>query len=227
MHISSVHPLACFKSSLDYLQHLVQCKCYADSCRLTANTSFAFWNFLNLKKKILLICSRLDQQMPNLWIQPSVWTSVTAPSVFPLSSKFTLEYLLWDDSLDSESVSPCSGSMLSSVRSGRWGASLPGPSAAAVLFSLAPAARTVCVQRCMCRACRHWGARSFRSGPAATSLCPAPPHRQRPLRAVHCSPDGPASPDLPLHAHLLTSHLGGLPQLWAPAEHTFSRAGCM
>lgn len=152
---------------------------------------------------------------------------MTAPSVFPLSSKFALEYLLWDDSLDSFRVSPCGGLMLSSVRSGRWGASLPGPSAAAVLFSLAPTARTVCVQRCMCRACRHRGARSFRFGPAATSLWPTPPHRQRPLRAVHCPPMALQSPDLPLHAHLLTSRLGGLPQLWDPAEHTLSRAGCV
>ena len=154
--------------------------------------------------------------MPNLWIQPSVWTSVTAPSVFPLSSKFTLEYLLWDDSLDSESVSPCSGSMLSSVRSGRWGASLPGPSAAAVLFSLAPTARTLCVQWCMCRVCRHWGARSFRSGPAATSLCPAPPHRQHPLRAVHW---------LSMALHLRTSLC--MPTCWPHAWGAFLSSGLL
>ena len=66
----------------------------------------------------------------------SEWTSVTAPSVFPLSSKFTLEYLLCEDDLDSESISPCSGLRPSSVRSGHWRPSLPGPRVAVDCFLL-------------------------------------------------------------------------------------------
>ena len=61
---------------------------------------------------------------------------MTAPSVFPLSSKFTLEYLLCEDDLDSESVSPCSGLRPSSVGSGHWRPFLSGPRVAVVLFSL-------------------------------------------------------------------------------------------
>ena len=40
------HPLVHLKSSLDYLQYFIQCRCYVNSCLLVANSSFAFWNFL-------------------------------------------------------------------------------------------------------------------------------------------------------------------------------------
>ena len=45
-HVMYAHPLVHFKSSLDYLQYLIQCKCYTNSRLLVANASFAFWNFL-------------------------------------------------------------------------------------------------------------------------------------------------------------------------------------
>lgn len=97
---------------------------------------------------------------------------MTAPSVFPLSSKFTLEYLLCEDDLDSESISPCSGLRPSSVRSRHWRPSLPGPRVAVVLFS--PAARRASSNPCA--GCTDpWGAHSSGPGPAATSLRPTPP----------------------------------------------------
>lgn len=92
----------------------------------------------------------------------------------PSSSKFTLEYLLCEDNLDSESVSPCSGWMLSSVRSGHWRPSLSGPRAAVVLFSLAPTARRVSSNACAGHT-DPWGARSSGPGPAATGRWPHTP----------------------------------------------------
>ena len=150
---------------------------------------------------------------------------MTAPSVFPLSSKFTLEYLLCEDDLDSESVSPCSGLRPSSVGSGHWRPFLSGPRVAVVLFSLAPTARRASSNPCAGRT-DPWGARSSGPGPAATSLRPTPPPDSVHSSLCtaprwHCS----LSPDLPLHAHLLASCLVGFPQLWAPAQHTFTKAG--
>ena len=53
LHVTYSHPPGDFKSSLDYLQYLMQCKFYADGCKCyinncwcTANSSFAFWKFL-------------------------------------------------------------------------------------------------------------------------------------------------------------------------------------
>lgn len=43
-------PYTWFKSSLDDLQQLIQCKCYTDSCRCMTDSTFAFWNFLEIKK---------------------------------------------------------------------------------------------------------------------------------------------------------------------------------
>ena len=50
LHITYTHPPVYFKPSPDYL-HLIQCKCYVNSCWCTANSSFAFWNFLDIFKK--------------------------------------------------------------------------------------------------------------------------------------------------------------------------------
>lgn len=44
---SLAHPPIYYKSSLDYWQYLVQCKCHVNSCPHVANSSFAFWNFLD------------------------------------------------------------------------------------------------------------------------------------------------------------------------------------
>ena len=41
-----MHPPIYFNSSLDYLQYLIQCKCYVNCCWHVGNSSFAFWNFL-------------------------------------------------------------------------------------------------------------------------------------------------------------------------------------
>ena len=41
-----MHPPVYLKSSLDYLYYLIQCKCYANYCQGTTNSSFDFWNFL-------------------------------------------------------------------------------------------------------------------------------------------------------------------------------------
>ena len=53
LHVTYSHLPVDFKSSLDYLQYLMQCKFYADGCKCyinncwcTANSSFAFWKFL-------------------------------------------------------------------------------------------------------------------------------------------------------------------------------------
>ena len=53
MHITHVHPPVLFKSSLDYLKYLIQCKCYLNGCQQLATSSFAFGNlgeffFLNI-----------------------------------------------------------------------------------------------------------------------------------------------------------------------------------
>ena len=45
----------------------MQCKCYVNSCWYAANSSFAFWNFLDFFQ-IFLICDWLNMQMWNLTI---------------------------------------------------------------------------------------------------------------------------------------------------------------
>ena len=61
LHITYTHPPTYFKLSLDYLKYLVQCKCYGNSFQYLANSSFAFWSFLEFFSKyfqsiIGLIC---------------------------------------------------------------------------------------------------------------------------------------------------------------------------
>ena len=51
-HKTYVHSSIYFKLSLVYLSYLIQCKCYVNSCQYAANSSFAFWNFLELFKNI-------------------------------------------------------------------------------------------------------------------------------------------------------------------------------
>ena len=46
LHISYAFPLICLKSSLGYLRHLRQCKCYVNSCLSMVHSCFAFWNLL-------------------------------------------------------------------------------------------------------------------------------------------------------------------------------------
>ena len=45
LHIPYAHTPVCFKSSLDYLQDLIQCKCCGNSCQPVSNSSFSFRNF--------------------------------------------------------------------------------------------------------------------------------------------------------------------------------------
>ena len=45
LHITVAHPLVYFKLSIDYLQYLVQHKCYVNSYWCMTNTSYAFWKF--------------------------------------------------------------------------------------------------------------------------------------------------------------------------------------
>ena len=46
LHITYAPTPVYFKSSLDYLQYLIQDKCYVNSCQHAAYSSFTFWNFL-------------------------------------------------------------------------------------------------------------------------------------------------------------------------------------
>ena len=47
-HKTYIHSSIYFKLSLVYLSYLTQYKCYVNSCQYAANSSFAFWNFLEL-----------------------------------------------------------------------------------------------------------------------------------------------------------------------------------
>ena len=48
LHITYAHPPIYLKSSLDYLQYLVQCKCCVTSCQCTANSTFAFFELTGI-----------------------------------------------------------------------------------------------------------------------------------------------------------------------------------
>ena len=75
-HITYTHPSVYFKSSLDYLYYLIQCKCYVNTCWCVANSSFAFWNFLDFL--ILLICNWLNLQTQNLQIRRAKCTEINS-----------------------------------------------------------------------------------------------------------------------------------------------------
>ena len=46
LHVTFAHPPVYFESSLVYLEYLMQCKGYGNSCQRSADSGFAFWNFL-------------------------------------------------------------------------------------------------------------------------------------------------------------------------------------
>lgn len=46
IYMTYICPPVHVKSSLDYLQFLIQCKCCVNCCQCAANSSFAFWNSL-------------------------------------------------------------------------------------------------------------------------------------------------------------------------------------
>ena len=46
VHITFIYPPIQFKTFLDYLLHLIQGKCYANSRQYVANSSSAHWNCL-------------------------------------------------------------------------------------------------------------------------------------------------------------------------------------
>ena len=48
LHATCAHPPVHFKSSLQYLQYLMQYKCYTISCQCMENSNFDFWKFLEL-----------------------------------------------------------------------------------------------------------------------------------------------------------------------------------
>ena len=55
LHITYAHPPVNFTSSLDYLQYLMQCKCYVCSYQHMANSSLAFWSSPEFFPLIFLI----------------------------------------------------------------------------------------------------------------------------------------------------------------------------
>ena len=74
-----------FKSSLDYLQYLIQCTCYVNSFWGTANSSFDFGNFWHFFQ-ILFIHGWLNPWMWNLWLWRASFTVQKTVSVqFSLS----------------------------------------------------------------------------------------------------------------------------------------------
>ena len=54
LHITYAHPPIYFNSSLDYVQYLIQCKCYVNSCWGMASSGFIFWNFLQFFLNIFI-----------------------------------------------------------------------------------------------------------------------------------------------------------------------------
>lgn len=109
----------------------------------------------------------------------SIVQKFTMLPIYCLSTfKFTLQYLLCSNGIDSKTFSPgYSGFRLGFVSRGRWGASIPCSAIAAVLLFPAPTAQ--CVQQCICRAYRSlvssqpWS-RSWQNHQLAV---PPPPHR--------------------------------------------------
>ena len=67
--ISSAYPLVYFKSSLGYLQYLIQCKCYVTVYKCMENSSFDIWDFLKFLFWTFLSCIWLCLQMWNPWVQ--------------------------------------------------------------------------------------------------------------------------------------------------------------
>lgn len=67
--ITSAHPPIYFSSSLDYLQYLTHYKCSVNSCWHVANSSFAFWNFMEFFSPRLSIRGWAHLWMQNSWIR--------------------------------------------------------------------------------------------------------------------------------------------------------------
>ena len=74
--ITSAHPPIYFSSSLDYLQYLTHYKCSVNSCWHVANSSFAFWNFMEffffLQTFFIWICGCRTYRYEKLTICPFV-----------------------------------------------------------------------------------------------------------------------------------------------------------
>ena len=75
------------ESSLDYLQYLVQCKCYVNSCWCNVNSGFSFWNFLDFFSPNIFdwVWWNLQMQDPRCWLYlPFGGTPHLDPLLFPL-----------------------------------------------------------------------------------------------------------------------------------------------
>ena len=64
MPITYSNPPIYFTSSLDYLQYLIQCKCYINSCEYLVLLFGNFWNFLR---------NIFDPQLVECMENPQIW----------------------------------------------------------------------------------------------------------------------------------------------------------
>lgn len=72
-HVVFVFNLPYFKSSLDSLQCLTQCKCIINSYQHVANSSFALWNFLEVFSNIFdpWLVESMKAETKDAWVLAS------------------------------------------------------------------------------------------------------------------------------------------------------------
>lgn len=76
------HVLSGMLSSLDYLQHVLQWKCYGNSCWYVTNSGFASWNFLEFFSWICLIQDWMNLWMQKSWVKRADWRYTIGCGVF-------------------------------------------------------------------------------------------------------------------------------------------------